>query len=599
MSATSGNSETVQPSVKIVDKSSKSILKDNTNKYGHKLQKYQTLRFRDYLSPLGMSNLKIFNDDLPEYDSGSATSNWKSRHQRVPNIQYTNFHHDRISFDKMTDFLISITPPHLKYVTNVNLKHILKHEEALDRSNQYDDVPKNVFHELPPIPKDLSELSFQKYIYQLTHSTYYYKNSSSLSSGIIPDILLFTHKLTNEKFKPFRSVHTFNYLIKYFGYTKNQSSFARELILVMIKDGHKPNVDTINTLLKTCQIHSHIRNNTNTYQVIMKYLRLCQLFEIEINLMTYVRIYDCINNIFLREVFLNKIQAIGLPILKPLLLRIIDDFLMTTKDTSEVIKFIETDLARPRWYEENVLANKVIYHRGLHVRCQQDVINLWTFITNRIVQHDEFTLKELFESLTKNKILESKFYLMFKIFLECDISGGNNIRLYQSLVKQLLKEMDDKYIEGTAFLLRGIFYEITSQFELPLEVIQYSGGKQSLNETFAIFNRIFGNQVITTIDSKLKYLNLPSLSSPIDRNQWTEFKNRLQRLPLEIKPAAHMCELMSFKPNDIKIPLSEILRYQQSVNYKITNIRNQTRVRKSVQGVDEFTLDSMTERGIN
>jgi ATPase expression protein 3 len=596
--AASRNSEIVQPSIKVINKSSKTVPKDIL-KHKQSLQKFQTLRFRDFLSPLGMSNLKIFNDDLPDYDSESATSNWKSRHQQVPNIQYTNFHHDRMSFDRMTDFLISITPPHLKYVSNANLRHVLNQEEVLAKSNQYDDVPKNVFHELPPIPKDLSESSFQKYVYQLTHSTFFYKNSSSLTSGIIPDILLYTHKLTNEKFKPFRTVHTFNYLIKYFGYTKNQSSFARELILVMIKDGHKPNIDTINTLLKTCQIHSHIRNNTNTYLVIMKYLRLCQQFEIEINLMTYVRIYDCINNIFLREVFLNKIQAIGLPILKPQLLRIIDDFLMTTKDTSEVIKFIETDLARPTWYEENVLANKVIHHRGLHVRCQQDAINLWTFITNRIVKYDEFTLKELFDSLTKNNILQSKFYFMFKIYLECDLSNGNNIRLYQFLVKQLLEEMDDIYIEGTGFLLKGIFYEITKQFELPLEVVQYSSNKKSFNEIFAIVNRIFGNQVVTAIDSKLKYLKLPSLSSPIDINQWTEFKQLLQKLPLEIKPIEYLCELKSFKPNNTKVPLSEVCRYQQSVNHKISNLRNQTRIQKSVQGINEFTLNSMAERGLN
>ncbi|KAM9886070.1 hypothetical protein OXX79_014426 [Metschnikowia pulcherrima] len=102
-----------------------------------------------------------------------------------------------------------------------------------------------------------------------------YRNSSSLMSGIVPEILLHTHHLENTQFKPFRTVETYNYLI-IFGYEKFQNSFSRELLLVMVHDGHSPNINTINQLMKTCRIHASRRSLVSTYKVVVSYLSLAK-----------------------------------------------------------------------------------------------------------------------------------------------------------------------------------------------------------------------------------------------------------------------------------------------------------------------------------
>ena len=178
----------------------------------------------------------MFNVDLPKYNSELAKIVWvRKTNQDTVNV-FNNFLEDRIIFNQMMDLLIDITPEYLKsndIHNDQSLSRILQQQDHQDRMNKFSDItPRYHFHEIPPIPP-LDPESFQKYIYFLTHLKILYKNSLSLQNGLVSDILLHTHKLTNTKYQPFRSVYTYNYLIKFFGYDKNQSSFARELLLVV------------------------------------------------------------------------------------------------------------------------------------------------------------------------------------------------------------------------------------------------------------------------------------------------------------------------------------------------------------------------------
>lgn len=596
----------------IINRPNINLKQKKINQYRPILNNYQTQRYREFLEPLNMENLKVFNNDLPKFDKATSTKNWKMKNDNSSNLmktQYNNFLLDRILFEKMMDLLIKITPASLKFVNgSKTLSHILRQHEEDEMSTKFN-INTNEFHELPKLPDPLTRDNFQKYIYQLTHSTYYYQNSSSLTSGIIPDILLYTHKLTNEQFRPYRSVHTFNYLIRYFGYSKNQSSFARELLLVMNKDQQKPNIDTINTLLKTCQLHSHIRSIANTYQLIIKYLRLCQSLDIEINLTTYARIYDCIQNIFLRESFLNKIQEIELPIPRNLLLRIIDDFASTTKNTGELIEFITNDLARPHWNEENSISAKVVYHRGLHVQSNQDILNLSTFIKTRLHNVDVYTLKSLLESIRKNNILQNKFYVMMQLYSQNNVSVDHNTRIYQFLINQFLQECTDDPRENlfqAAFILRGLFHEMTTKLGLPQEQVRYSNNRTSLYENYSIIKRILERNEcakIDTIDARLDYTKATQLYQPFNTwevDAWQSLLDKLKNQPLQALPIQEIYAMVNLNSNKrVEVaPPAAVEQYQKLVEAKKKHSSNRNRVHKVEQGIDEYTVSQMKERNL-
>ena len=180
----------------------------------------------------------------------------------------------------------------------------------------------------------------------------------------------------------------------------------------MNKDGHKPNIDTINNLLKLCQTHSKIRSISNTYQIIIKYLKLSKSLNIEINLTTWAEFYDLINNIFLKELFINKIISINLPILKNLSIRILDDYMETTKDTNELITFIENHL-QVEWRQDSKFLNKIIYHKAINAT-QDQLHELWSFVS--ACEIDSFSIKYLFEGIIKNKQISNKDLLLLSLY---------------------------------------------------------------------------------------------------------------------------------------------------------------------------------------
>ncbi|KAK6465174.1 hypothetical protein DFJ63DRAFT_332607 [Scheffersomyces coipomensis] len=566
------------------------------------LSKFQTKVFQDFLGPLDMPNLKIYSDELPEFDEASAKRNWKSKNTSRPINLLNNFLQDRGNFDKMMDLLVRITPYHLK---NVNLdndlvvSNILREQEQLRINFQF---PKNIFTEVPPIPSPLTKESFEEYIYLLTHSTFHYRNSSSLTTGIIPDILLYTHKLSNEEFKPFRSAQTYNYLIKYFGYDKNQSSFARQLLLVMNKDDCKPNIGTINNLLKVCQIHSHIRSTGNTYSIVLKYLRLCTKLDIHINLSTFTRVYDCINNIFLKEIFINKIQAINLPIQKNLLVRILDDFSLTIKETSELIYFIENDLRYTNWREDSKILNKVIYHQALIMR---NLNELRVYFEDSTYQIDEYTIKSILEAIKKNKFLEDndRIWLMLKVYVNLSEklqfpAMDNVIRVYQFLIEQVI-QWDDSYIKTTSQLIRFILNDATESMRLPTECIN-----SNIPENYKIMKRIFKGK-LEDVESKIAFFNktyrdeaLPRLMEPLNAYEIELWKSIKQNID-NIQSIEQFMDLSgATEVKDFQIDPSYIDKYHKVQKHKFSSTKNKKFFNKLQEGADNYTHRKMVERMI-
>ncbi|ODV77853.1 uncharacterized protein CANTADRAFT_54060 [Suhomyces tanzawaensis NRRL Y-17324] len=578
------------------------------------LHKYQTKLYRDFLEPLGIPNLKIFNDDLPKYDDDTAILNWT----RKSNSKQINVFllQDRMLFEKMMDTLILLTPSKLRGANKDNAlsKNHLLHQQEHESSRMQSSWPTDYYEEVPPIPQPLTKQSFQEYIYVLTHTRFHYKNSLSLSSGIIAEILLYTHKLTNEEFRPYRSVHTYNYLIKYFGFDKHQSSFARELLLVMNKDGHKPNIDTINNLLKLCQIHSRIRSNTNTYQIIMKYLKLCRDLNIEINLSTYNRVYDAINNIFLREIFLTKIQLIDLLILKNLIIKILDDFASTTKDTTELIKFINTDLNQKAWHDDSKLLNKVIYHRGLNLRPLNNLQDngelekLWLFVGASNLAIDQYTLKALIESIRKNNhITHNKPYLMLSIYFNLvpKIQGPvDSPRIYKDMIEEMITSAD---LKCSAFMIKGMIHEATMALKLPREITHYDNEKQSMPENYKIIRRIVGDRM-DVIEAKIEYSNkYSSKIAPLhtemtqqEKIKWDEMKAMLAIRPTHRLLAIPPQEILDFlgDPEEVEVPTDYILRYKKIQRKKYQGARIKARENKITEGIDKHTRNHMIERSI-
>jgi len=500
------------------------------------IKKYQTKLYQDFLEPLELPDLKIFNDTLPKYDNDLATTNWQRKTGKQPMDLF--FLQDRMYFEKMMEYLVEMTPEHLLGNSNKgSVAHVLhQHSEQHPTAQYTEKYGRHSFEEIPPMPHPLTKDNFQEYIYMLTHQTFHYRNSLSLGVGLVPDILLYTHKLTNDEFKSVRTVHTYNYLIKFFGYDKNQSSFARELLLVMNKDSHKPNIDTINNLLKLCLIHSQIRSTTNTYQIVLKYLKLSKSMGIEINLSTYTRIYDAIGNIFLREKFLNQLQEMGLLVGRNLMIKIMDDFATATRDTTELVRFISEDLGQREWMDDSKLLNKVVLHRGKNVN-QEDLGKLWTFLTARSVAIDEYTVKLVVEGVRKNRNITpaNKWWIVLTLFLSLRSQMGcldmsKVVRVYRDVIEELVSASDlfPGHEKTLALMVRGIIADARSDLLKEENSLQISEG-------YKILRRIVGPQV-DRLEAKIAYRNkhgalVKSLSNDLEKEEeieWLRIKSEFE-----------------------------------------------------------------------
>lgn len=549
------------------------ISSNDQTKFSALAQNYQRHVFREFLEPLNIPNLKIY-DNLQKYDSNKATLNWKRTKKNGGTDMFLL--EDRLYFEKMMDYLIKVIPDLLK--------------EPIVEDNRYNTFPSKWFGEIPPIPSPLTSESFQEYIYILTHTRFYYRNSLSLKSGLVPQILLYTHNVNNEEFAKVRSVHTYNYLIKFFGYDKNQSSFARELLLVMRKDGHSPNIDTINNLLKHCKTHSHIRSNTNTYQVVLEYLRLALKLQVQINLLTFNRVYDSINNIFLRELFLTKMQLMNIPMLKHLILKIVDDFAETTKITDELITFIESDLNHRDWKNDGRFANKVLHHRSVYLE-EKNLDQFWLQTQNES-QMDEYTLKALMEGVKKSK-LNHKMYILLKLY--CSLSSNSkNVVVYRYLITELLSNITRQNVDDILLLVRGVMNDMVLELELPKEVIEY-GKHKGEPESVKILRTMIGDK-FGELELLMKMVKGEIDMRDDEIEDWNYTKRKLLKSPLS-DCTKDVLELFT-TTEKVNIPQGIIEKHKSLQKHKVQNLRVKLQILKLREGMDDYTKREMMERGI-
>lgn len=467
------------------------IPKHEMDKVRPHLKGFLRKRYQKFLEPLDMPQLKIYDDGLPKYDVLRAEHILANKKSSDRQQIFANYLEEKHNFEKMMNLLVELTPRDLMDKNTVenltSLTHVLKREELQFRATRYDHIPRYHFHEVPPIPQPLTQESFQEYIYFLTHLKMLYRNSSSLMSGIVPEILLHTHHLENTQFKPFRTVETYNYLIKFFGYEKFQNSFSRELLLVMVHDGHSPNINTINQLMKTCRIHASRRSLVSTYKVVVSYLSLAKKLDLSLNLATWNRVYDCIHNIYLKEAFLNKMLAVCLPVLNNMCIQILNDYCETTHDTAEVITFMELDLRRPNWRNDPRMAEKVLRHRVKHMTRNEElssIFELWLQIAT-----DAVSLKVLLSAIDENPHFTHTSFLALCTYVQLSkdttsVAPEN----YSRLLKMLCENKENYDISVVNLIVRGIVHcDATKTLNLPTEVIKYEDPSKARRKQTAFF----------------------------------------------------------------------------------------------------------------
>ncbi|KAI5954398.1 AEP3 [Candida jiufengensis] len=554
-----------------------------------KNHKSTTKLFQEFLKPLNLENLKSFDTDKKDYDTSNATSNWQKQNSKNLNVQVEIYMENRLLFQKLLKFLVEITPVHLKNINNVTYnQHIINQEQQKNLKHQQNT---DCFHEIPALPTPLTVENFESYIYNLTHKRYHYLNSSSLKSGIIPKILLFTHKLDNEKFKPYRSTTTFNYLIKYFGYDKNQSLFARELLLVMNKEGHLINEETINNLLKIASKHSKIRSNSNSFKLVMKYLKLSQSLGIDINLDTWTKIYDTIGNLHLKELYLETIQNSKLPITRSLIIRILDDFMNITKDTREVIFFIENDLNYKNWQNDELIKNKIIFHKAKN----GDVSS---------VIEDDYGLKFFLQGIKNDGSLNFKSAPMFHQY--CKYSNSNSppklLQIYTLLIKQLLDENKNiKILKQLLFIVRGLIHDATTSLNIPTTVIQYENDDsvaQTIPENYKIIARQTKDKLIK-LQASIEYVNSKITNSNLV-DPWIPFTSK------ELTKWNELKTQMSSKAEDIFMNQDQETNIKHTIPQKelkliVNKIKSKSSISQKRQNIEisKIGINKYVERILN
>lgn len=617
------------------------VPKENLERLRPHLRGFQKKRYQGFLEPLSMPQLKIYSENTAPYNVERAEANFASKKSSDRIDVFNNFLSERFVFNKMVDFLVELTPEYLKSaetVSNVeSLASVLKEEHTEFSRNNYKNVPRYHFHELPSFPNPLTKESFQEYIYFLTHLKILYRNSSSLASGIVPDILLYTHHLDNDQFKPYRSVHTYNYLIKYFGYDKFQNSFARELLLVMARDGHQPDIETINQLLKICRIHTNRRSLVSTYKVIINYLTLAKRLDLRANLSTWNRVYDCIDNIFLKEILVNKIASINLPILNNMCIRILEDFARTTKSLSEVINFVESDLCRQHWRSNPRLAEKVVYHSIVNAQNSRELGNIWNGLISEVAI-DGISMKNIINGVFANPNISNKVYFALCMYSKLEQRVTVPAEVYGKLIQMICVNHDNYDIAIVNSLVRSLIHtDAVKALDLPIEYTEYADdvkkgkeidgegkineGKSSddkvynfpytiprtdIPEHYKIMKRLTKHHLID-LEAKCIYLQNQgkAISMPWDEikqneiTQWTEQKQLMMNDPFWWNGDPSTISLLGLQESADPVPEKLVLTYRQLANTKMGISHDINLIHKLEAGFDNHLIDEMKTRRIH
>lgn len=595
------------------------------------LSGYLRKRYQKFLAPLEMPQLKIYDQRLEAYDTARAEQNLSQKTDPDRLQAFARFLGERQAFDRMVEVLVDLTPSLLMdaecVANDVELRRVLRREEEQFRVSRQVSVPRFHFHEVPPMPQPLTKQSFYDYIYFLTHSRLLYRNSSSLMSGIVPEILLYTHSLENGAFKPFRSAETYTCLIKYFGYDKFQNSFARELLLVMVKDGHKPTVNTINQLLKICRIHRSRRSIVSTYKVVANYLHLAKQLGIPLNLSTWNRVYDCIDNIFLKEAFLNKMLAVSLPVLDNMCIRILEDFCLTTPLSTEVVHFLEHDLRRPFWKQDLRLVDKVLYHKIRHMESNSELgsvfLELWPQIAT-----DALSLKAVANAIDANARFTHKAYLLLCMYNQLSPESALVAPEVYTRVVQLLSTNTERYsIPALTKFARGIIHhDARIKLNLPVETVDYESLEEALamkkkasvfpykmprvpfSEHYRIFKRLSQN-TLNVLEAKVMHHNKVNpeqqisepwvMLSTAEESAWHETVATLKtHQDFWINSAEKAATLGLIKCKRLRVPPRAIYAYEKYNNMQMRLSNEINTVKKLLHGLDSHLELEMRERNI-
>lgn len=544
-----------------------------------------------------MPQLKAF-DEKSRYDSAKAEQRRSARQSTRVEDQFQHFLNERSVFTKMLDLLVELTPENLKSALTIEnseaLASVVLEQERQYRSTRYS-TPRYLMTELPHMPPPNDAAKFQEYIYYLTHTKVLFRNLSLLTSGIVPEILLHTHHLENSTYKNVRSTTTYNYLIKYFGYDKFQSSFARELLLVMSKDGHHPNIETVNQLLKTCRIHSRRRRLTSTYHVILSYLTLAKRLDLRADLTTWYRVYDCLDNIFLKEAFANKMALIHLPVSDAMCLRIVQDFASTTSNTSDLMEFVERDLMRD--ITESRIGDIIMTHKVQRLRDCGEFAGFWREIP---LCPDPLTVKHLVSAVANNRHFKHQTPLIFGIFLHF---RKLSVEILPEVVGLLLKSAVKEKVSSK--ILRGLLHEGMRALRLDewmhrptKKKIQVPGfpalvPKPKLHESYRILKRLTQNllteaeaRAILAVDSGNLERYLWDPLSAEEEVWWTEFCD------------SHMPEFWLRQWSSECWPAEAVAAFVRFNNTRKGIYRDSRIVQRVAAGFDHHLKEDIDGRGI-
>lgn len=498
-------------------------LSQNLLQSNDKFKQHERKKFQEFLLPLEIPELKI--NDSKSFNTNLAKENWKIANSSDNLIRYKTFLDNQHTFNQVIELLIELTPDYLKGDRD-EFTHSRILQDYEDQIVKYPDLPKFYFKDIVAVSKIKD---FNKYIYLLTHCKIFNLQGTNSLNGVVNDILLYTHKLDNKQFASRRNVETFNYLIKYYGFDKNQSIFSRTLLLVMKEEGILPNIGTFNNLLKSAMVNSHIRStNSNKFAVILRYLKLVQNLKLQVDLMTWQRVYSCINNIYLKEQFLNKVSLINLPITDDFCLRIIDDYMHYCNSEQQLVEFIENDLNYKQWRDNDKIMNKVIYFKL--TRFQE----FPTIIPNKFTKWHIYQGISKLNISTKEKIQKMlKYYEPDLILINKMITTLNSLQVskyeFHSIVERLVYDFIS--LSGQNMQVMKKFNKHLSLIELKLHYL-----KLTINPSNHSINDLQLNDEVFIVPERLIKAHKFRVIKFMNQNKLDQYNTtiteRLQRLQM-------------------------------------------------------------------
>lgn len=484
---------------------------------------HERRKFQEFLKPLGTENLKIFNNDNNTYDVETSRKNWQDKNSKDNLIIYGDFLKIHRKFETIIDLLIKLTPEELLNKDD-NKQLLILENHAKYQDNLKYNVPKYHFK---PIPSPHEFENFEEYIYFITHCKIYNKHTTSNLNGLVNDLLLYTHNVDNKQFKHKRNVYTFNQLIEYYGYQKNQNLFTRHLLLIMKLDGVEPNIETFNNLLKMLKINSSIRSidNSLVFSKILNILKLIESSGLKANLITYERIYSCIHNIYLKERFLNKISMVNLPITGNFLNLIIDDLLKNCNNFEDFKTFIENDVNLKDWKLNDKIFNKVV---------KFNIVNHNQFPSDN--ELNDYTLSYIIDGIIQGNLKDEEKLTLLMKYYQPDLLIIKKMIIFMSkldislpeIMTVTLKLMQDfKKISGSN-------YKVMKKFIPEMHKLDFKFKKFNLSEyqDLPLTSLTFTNKEFKLTSKLQKQLQLSAISSMNSSKLQQSFTTIEQRLKL-------------------------------------------------------------------